>query len=92
MLDELAMAWKHDYQRDFIASIDGFEAVLEWCCRNSVEPAGLAGKCISTGLLDEISWMVADAHDEHGREQEEIFSSIFESTPVSSLRELNFRS
>jgi len=54
MLDKLAMAWKNKSQRDFIASINGFEAVLEWCCRNGVEPAGLAGKCISTGLLDAV--------------------------------------
>jgi len=92
MLDELAMAWKNESQREFVASINGFEAALEWCCHNRVDPATLSGNDMDPVLLDEIAWMVADAHAVHGREQDETFSAIFESTPVSSLRELGCRS
>jgi ATP-dependent protease Clp ATPase subunit len=63
-------------------------------------PTGVGKTALATRLARETSapTVVADRIQcyrdlaEHGREQEEIFSSIFESTPVSSLRELNFRS
>lgn len=39
LLDELVKAWQHVDRREFIASICGFDAVLDWCAENDRQPS-----------------------------------------------------
>ncbi|MFI5778881.1 isopentenyl transferase family protein [Nocardia sp. NPDC051570] len=41
ILDEMRCAWRHTEQHDFIGSISGFDALLEWCAGADIDPASL---------------------------------------------------
>lgn len=79
MLQELSAAWQHRTQRLFVASINGFEAVLEWCAKYRVHHDELAGRPLLPRELDGIAALIAQRHAEHGFEQERCFSRMFDS-------------
>ncbi|WP_067904949.1 isopentenyl transferase family protein [Nocardia vaccinii] len=77
MLEEFAAAWQHTRQRRFVASINGFEALVQWCEQTQTDPRDLAGITAGepTGL--ELAERIAQAHAEHGREQYAAFTDLF---------------
>lgn len=77
MLDELAAAWKHEEQRPFIASINGLEAILEWCDEHGATPQSLVEPDLPESVIDDLVTAIGRWHAVHGREQEETFSEIF---------------
>ncbi|WP_207922781.1 isopentenyl transferase family protein [Micromonospora sp. KC606] len=84
MLGELAAAWRHTEQRAFVASINGFEAVLEWCDDRGVDPLTLSTRSFTHAELDEIADLIAHWHVEHGYEQEQVFSRLFTDVPTAA--------
>lgn len=91
MLEELAAAWRVEDQRPFVATINGPEAVLAWCAARGCDPEELLRRVrppdsatlsrLSDSqrerILTELSQAVADAHLEHGREQQAVFKELF---------------
>ncbi|TDC20263.1 isopentenyl transferase [Streptomyces sp. 8K308] len=77
-LEELAIAWKNVDQRSFVASVNGFEAILEWCATHSVAVESLASAALSEEQVDELARMIAIRHAEHGVLQDRIFSMVFD--------------
>jgi tRNA A37 N6-isopentenylltransferase MiaA len=82
MLRELEDAWRNELEREFVASINGFEAILAWSYKHSFSPAHLTSIKLDAEMLDELTWMVVDAHAEHGVEQQREFCRIFARRPV----------
>ncbi|MES4902117.1 MULTISPECIES: isopentenyl transferase family protein [unclassified Streptomyces] len=81
MLQELVTLWESPDHRFFAASVNGLEAILEWCATYSVSVESLTSRKLSESQLDKISRMVAERHAEHGVMQERIFSKVFEGIP-----------
>ncbi|MCI3273496.1 isopentenyl transferase family protein [Streptomyces cylindrosporus] len=77
LLQELAHLWRDPVNRWFAASVNGFEAALEWCAKYSLDPQDPAAEAIPNSLLDELSTMIAERHMEHGTCQEKIFRDLF---------------
>lgn len=75
MLDEIAKAWQHREQRAFIASVNGPEAVLQWCAGAGVDPEDLPG--IDDAGVAELTELVAVVHQEHSLEQHDVFARLF---------------
>ncbi|MEU5642752.1 isopentenyl transferase family protein [Streptomyces milbemycinicus] len=81
MLEELAALWESPDHRFFAASVNGLEAILEWCATYSVRVESLASYELSESQLEKMAWMVAERHAEHGILQERIFSKVFDGIP-----------
>lgn len=77
ILQELSHVWQYDRQRTFIASINGFEAILAWCRRNSLDPADLGGHPLSKQGLADLAAEIANAHMDHSLEQEAALRELF---------------
>ncbi len=77
LLEELAAAWRHPSQRDFVATVNGPEAIVAWCQRHDVDPATLRHDALSRKVLDELAEAIADAHVVHVDEQEAAFARLF---------------
>ncbi|NKY24959.1 isopentenyl transferase family protein [Nocardia gamkensis] len=77
MLDEFAAAWRHTGQRRFVASINGFEALVQWCRETSTDPRDLAGITPDEPAAAELAERIAQVHAEHGREQYAAFTRLF---------------
>ncbi|MDT0323589.1 isopentenyl transferase family protein [Streptomyces millisiae] len=77
-LEELAIAWKNVDQRPFVASVNGFGAILEWCATHSVAVESLASAALSEEQVDELARLIAIRHAEHGVLQDRIFSMVFD--------------
>ncbi|MFC8514729.1 isopentenyl transferase family protein [Streptomyces sp. NPDC057257] len=82
LLRELSTLWKDPANRWFVASVNGFEAALEWSAKHSLSPESATAKNIPCRLMDELSRMIAERHAEHGADQEKAFRHMF-SRPVS---------
>ncbi|MDX3227756.1 isopentenyl transferase family protein [Streptomyces sp. ME19-01-6] len=77
MLQELATLWGSPDHRFFAASVNGLEAILEWCATYSVSVESLISCELSEAQLEKMAWMVAERHAEHGILQDAIFSKVF---------------
>ncbi|WP_243744881.1 isopentenyl transferase family protein [Streptomyces hainanensis] len=77
-IEELAIAWKSVEQRSFVASINGFKGILEWCATHSFAVESLASAALTEEQVGELSRMVALRHAEHGVLQDRIFSMVFD--------------
>ena len=77
LLDELAELWRDPAKRPFAASVNGLEAVLEWCDKHSLDPQEATISHVPEGLLDELACLIALRHAEHGADQEKAFSELF---------------
>ncbi|MGQ4601143.1 isopentenyl transferase family protein [Nocardia sp. R6R-6] len=77
LLDEFVTAWSHTAQRRFVASINGFEAIVQWCERTGTHPEDLLGVTNDDPVSAELADAVARAHAEHGHEQYAVFTSLF---------------
>ncbi|MFD8869509.1 isopentenyl transferase family protein [Streptomyces sp. NPDC059590] len=81
MLEELAALWASPDHRFFAASVNGLEAILEWCATYSVGVESLTSYELSEAQLEKMAWMVAERHAEHGFLQDRIFSKVFDGIP-----------
>ncbi|WP_330256937.1 isopentenyl transferase family protein [Nocardia sp. NBC_00565] len=77
MLDEFAAAWQHTSQRRFVASINGFEALVQWCEQTETDPRDLAGITLDEPVAIELAQRIAQVHAEHGHEQYAAFTDLF---------------
>lgn len=75
MLDEITKAWQHREQRAFVSSVNGPEAVLQWCTRSHIDPESLPG--IGYGEIAELTELIALVHHEHSLEQRDVFTRLF---------------
>ncbi|HZB30547.1 MAG TPA: isopentenyl transferase family protein [Streptosporangiaceae bacterium] len=69
LLVEFDRAWAHAEQRDFVASIAGFDVLARWCRRRGVPPGRLAGvrDPARTEIADELvrqALLYADRQDD----------------------------
>ncbi|MDO0933475.1 isopentenyl transferase family protein [Streptomyces sp. DG2A-72] len=78
LIDELATLWHDPRQRLFVASVNGFEAVLECCAKYSLDVESLGKQQLPEQLLTRMAELIAVRHAEHGRLQHRVFSEIFE--------------
>lgn len=76
-LQELSHAWQYKTQRAFIATVNGFEAILAWCQRYGIDPGRVGELPLSERELAELAAGIADAHLDHGLEQDEVLRSLF---------------
>ncbi|MEE1804732.1 isopentenyl transferase family protein [Streptomyces sp. NPDC101062] len=84
-LEELATAWKNPDQRSFLASVNGFEAILEWCATHSVAVESLSPASLSDEQVETLAGMIAVRHAEHGFLQDRIFSRIFNTSTSTTM-------
>jgi uncharacterized protein (TIGR00730 family) len=77
MLQEFSYAWSHVKQREFVANINGFEAVLAWCKRNNVNPAEVGRQPLTERAITELVTEIANAHMDHSLEQEKAMENLF---------------
>jgi uncharacterized protein (TIGR00730 family) len=82
-VQELAYAWKHEQQHSFVATINGFEAILAWCHRNATNPSELAQQPLSVQSQADLAAEIANAHMAHSLEQEMKMCDLFESASYS---------
>lgn len=77
MVGEFAKAWRHTEQRDFVASINGPEALVQWCHDNATHPDDMVDFRPESPEIAELAEQVAQVHAEHGHEQDEVFTRLF---------------
>ncbi|WP_040691549.1 isopentenyl transferase family protein [Nocardia vinacea] len=77
MLEEFAAAWQHTRQRRFVASINGFEALVQWCEQTETDPRDLAAITPDEPVGIELAQRIAQVHAEHGHEQYAVFTDLF---------------
>lgn len=77
MFDELSAAWECESQRSFLASILGFDVILQWCAEHSCGPGSLAAEAIPCEQFEKLAMSIAGRHAEYGFMQDRIFSSTF---------------
>lgn len=77
LLKELSQAWRHAQQRSFVASINGFEAVLAWCQRHGVDPAKIGEQHQSERVITEMASEIANAHMDHSLKQQSAMRNLF---------------
>jgi uncharacterized protein (TIGR00730 family) len=85
LLDEFAGAWKDPAQRSFLASINGLEAIVQWCHRRAVDPVDLVQRELSPAVLDELVDAVTKVHFDHGKQQMAAFAAMFGNAPLTIL-------
>ncbi|WP_381790256.1 isopentenyl transferase family protein [Streptomyces niveus] len=88
LLDELGALWREPAHRWFTASVNGFEAALEWCAKYGLDPADPATARVAglpPQLVDELARLIAERHAEHGADQERAFAELFTSSAVNAL-------
>lgn len=78
LLDELAELWRDPRHRYFAASVSGFEAVLEYCAKYSLDAGNLNKKDLPPECLWEISSLIAERHAEYGELQGHVFAGLFQ--------------
>ncbi|MFI6549416.1 isopentenyl transferase family protein [Streptomyces prunicolor] len=84
LLEELAGLWADPANRWFAASVNGFEAALEWCAKHSLDPESSAIENLPKELLAELENMIAVRHAEHGGDQETAFRRAFSAHPSAT--------
>ncbi|WP_433521300.1 isopentenyl transferase family protein [Nocardia pseudovaccinii] len=77
MLEEFAAAWQHTGHRRFVASINGFEALVQWCEQTETDPRDLVGITPDEPMAVELAERIAQVHAEHGHEQYAVFAHLF---------------
>ncbi|MFJ2440761.1 isopentenyl transferase family protein [Streptomyces sp. NPDC087658] len=82
LLDELATLWQDPGQRYFVASVNGFEAVLECCAKYSIDVHTVHRKEISSHVMERFASLIGERHAEHGVLQHRVFAEIFEKDPA----------
>lgn len=82
LLEELAAAWMIEPQHDFIASVNGLEAVVAWCQRHQISPAQLERAKLSEATLIDLAHAITDAHLVHVQEQVTAFQELFRSPSI----------
>jgi uncharacterized protein (TIGR00730 family) len=87
LLQELSQAWRHVKQRQFIASINGFEAVLTWCQRHGVNPEKVGDELPSEQGIFQLATEIANAHMEHSLEQEAAMKKLFNRLKIHNIPE-----
>jgi uncharacterized protein (TIGR00730 family) len=83
LLEEFATAWNNPSQRSFLASINGLEAIVQWCHRRSVDPIDLVQRELPPAVLHELVDAVTQVHFDHGKEQIAAFAAMFGNAPLS---------
>lgn len=73
MLDELAALWRRPEHRPFAASLNGYDAIIEWCSRQGVAIESLTASDVPEAERETLVSMVARRHAEHGSLQEDLF-------------------
>jgi uncharacterized protein (TIGR00730 family) len=82
MLEELAQAWKYEEQRPFLATINGPEAIIDWCKIHGEDVGLLADRKRTDPFIKELAEAVAQVHLQHGEDQEAAFHKLF-SAPIT---------
>ncbi|MGI3224187.1 isopentenyl transferase family protein [Streptomyces sp. GTA36] len=83
LLDELAALWRIPQAREFVASVNGLEAALEWCAKYSVDPAEAGSSDVPRELRERLAHMIAVRHLEHGVLQNSVFRELFRDWPAN---------
>lgn len=89
ILVELASAWKHEDSRQFVRTICGYDAVLEWCEEEAVDPASIEAHLTDPRALRAIEARILAAHFAYGESQRRALTEIsdrFESMGARRLR------
>lgn len=76
LLEEFSAAWRHPKRRGFVASISGFDAVVQWCSQHGVDPDSVAAIRHDDRLVASMADAVADLHAYYGMEQDGVFASL----------------
>ncbi|MGB6181651.1 MAG: TIGR00730 family Rossman fold protein [Rhodococcus sp. (in: high G+C Gram-positive bacteria)] len=82
MLGEVACAWRHPDRRPLVHTVNGPEAVLDWCTRNDRSPADLDEVDLTADEMDSLVVAVAEAHLFHALDQERAFAAMFPDATV----------
>ncbi|WP_243745058.1 isopentenyl transferase family protein [Streptomyces hainanensis] len=86
LLDELAALWRVPGHRWFAASVNGFEAALEWCAKYGLDPTEPTLVGLPPRLVDELALLIAERHAEHGADQERAFAALFAPAARAGVR------
>jgi tRNA A37 N6-isopentenylltransferase MiaA len=78
LLAELAELWREPRHRYLAASVNGFEAVLEYCAKYSLDAGNLDKEALSVERLWDIASLIAERHAEHGELQARVFAGLFQ--------------
>lgn len=77
LLDEIARAWRDPAQRRWLRTVNGPEAVLDWCRSQNLCPGDLTTGVLTPEHLDSLVSAVAEAHLFHALDQERSFAVLF---------------
>jgi adenylate dimethylallyltransferase len=81
-LQELSHAWQYEQQRAFVATVNGFEAILAWCERYGIDPGRVGELPLSERELAELAAGIADAHLDHSLEQDAVLRGLFGASAI----------
>jgi adenylate dimethylallyltransferase len=76
LLQELATAWRHKSQREFIASIVGFGSVIRWCRHHEIPLESLHEFTPSLPQQNELAAVIAHEHAAYGGLQHQAFLAM----------------
>ncbi|QKV73827.1 isopentenyl transferase family protein [Amycolatopsis sp. Hca4] len=76
IIEELASAWRLPEHRNFVTSVNGLEAIVDWCARHDVDPGSLAGPDLEAAVHEELAEAIAWRHAAHGWEQERMLTVL----------------
>ena len=76
LLQELAIAWRHTSQREFIASIVGFGSVINWCRDHDIQLESLHEFTPNLPQQDELAAAIAHEHATYGELQHQAFLAM----------------
>ncbi|MBF6317481.1 isopentenyl transferase [Nocardia cyriacigeorgica] len=76
LLQELASAWRHTSQREFIASVVGFGSTIPWCLHHGIPIESLHDFIPNAAQQSELATAIADEHAAYGRLQHQAFLTM----------------
>ncbi|QII03667.1 TIGR00730 family Rossman fold protein (plasmid) [Rhodococcoides fascians A21d2] len=82
LIEEVADAWRNPSTRAVVESINGPEAVLDWCRNAGRSPDSLMRSQLSSDDLEQLIDAVADAHLFHALDQDLSFQTMFPDADV----------
>lgn len=77
MFDELTHAWRHREQRQFLASILGFDSILKWSTQHNYDVTSLPQRSFPEEHIDDLVHAISTSHANYGYMQDRVFTEIF---------------
>ncbi|MFG2794983.1 isopentenyl transferase family protein [Streptomyces sp. NPDC048419] len=77
IIDEFSRVWRHHAgQRDFIASVCGFDAIVEWCQQAEIPPGDVCSSALSPDQQNQLVIDITNAHCSYARAQSDFFTGM----------------